>query len=127
MSAANPPIRTGLRLLGVLTVFAGALPLSARRLGPIDPQQISSELRHAFLANAIALGVTTTSDADGGSSIRLLEDGRELTGGQQHADIRKDGAGRFSHWGSHIYFSSSDDSNPRTNGRSHIECASQPS
>jgi 4-amino-4-deoxy-L-arabinose transferase-like glycosyltransferase len=88
-------------------------------LGPVDPRQIQAELGHAFLANAKALGVTTPSDADGVSSLLFLEDGRALTGGRQHEEIRKLGGGRFSHWGPHIYFSSTDNSDPRTNGRSY--------
>ena len=36
-----------------------------------------------------------------------------------HADIVKFGAGRFSHWGQEILFSSSDNSDPRTNGRTY--------
>ncbi len=34
-----------------------------------------------------------------------------------HADIAALGSGRFSHWGSTLYFSTSDNSDPRTNGR----------
>ncbi|GJM21720.1 MAG: hypothetical protein DHS20C15_16350 [Planctomycetota bacterium] len=58
------------------------------------------------------------SDADDGSQLVLLEDGLPL--GPAHAghdDIRTLGAGRFSHWGDKLYFSSSDGSDPRDNGR----------
>lgn len=34
-----------------------------------------------------------------------------------HETIRSAGRGRFSHWGSNLYFSTSDNSDPRTNGR----------
>lgn len=37
-----------------------------------------------------------------------------------HQDIAKDGQGRFSHWGTALVFSTSDDSNPNTNGRSYL-------
>jgi hypothetical protein len=108
-----------LRLFGVVVALLGVLPLPARRLGPIDPREIQPEQGHAFIVNVSALGVTAPSDADGGSTIRFLEDGRVLTGGRQHEEIRKLGAGRFSHWGAHVYFSSTNNSDPRTNGRSY--------
>jgi len=58
------------------------------------------------------------SDADSGSQLVLLEDGQPLgpahTG---HDDIRTLGAGRYSHWGDKLYFSSSDGSDPNHNGR----------
>jgi hypothetical protein len=34
-----------------------------------------------------------------------------------HAEIVRDGAGRYSHWGSYLYFSSLDNSDPNRNGR----------
>lgn len=38
----------------------------------------------------------------------------------QHADIAAKGAGRFSHWDTKIIFSSSDGSDPNTNGQTYI-------
>ena len=35
----------------------------------------------------------------------------------QHIDIREKGMGKYSNWGSSIYFSTSDNSNPNTNNR----------
>lgn len=58
------------------------------------------------------------SDTTGTSSLRLFENGVELLPAHSlHADIRSHGGGRFSHWGSALYMSSSDGSDPRTNGR----------
>ncbi len=58
------------------------------------------------------------SDADGRSKIRLLEDGQYLgPASVTHDDIRTLGRGRYSHWGAKVYFSSSDCSDPNTNGR----------
>ena len=54
------------------------------------------------------------------STLRLWEDDVEL--GPAHAThqaITYDGAGRFSYWGSTLFFSSSDGSDPRSNGRSY--------
>ncbi len=52
------------------------------------------------------------------SSAKIFENGIELRGGNTaHEDIRKLGLGRFSFWHDHVYFSASDNSDPRTNGR----------
>jgi SAM-dependent methyltransferase len=53
------------------------------------------------------------------SSARVLEDGVPLPGpgNALHDDIRQVGCGRTSFWYDFVYFSSSDNSDPRTNGR----------
>src|SRR5690606_18586015 len=52
------------------------------------------------------------------SILKFYENGVELGAAHSvHNDIRKEGKGRFSHWGSTIFFSTSDNSDPRTNGR----------
>ena len=54
------------------------------------------------------------------SSLRVFEDGGELGPPHSlHKDISLEGGGRFSHWGRELMFSSSDGSDPRTNGRSY--------
>jgi hypothetical protein len=58
------------------------------------------------------------SDRDGVSRLRLFEDGRELPHAHSaHDDIRNLGAGRYSHWGVAVLFSSSDNTDPSANGR----------
>lgn len=58
------------------------------------------------------------SDHEGYSRVTLLEDGIPLPYGHAgHEDIRIKGEGRYSHWGAQIYFSSSDNSSPITNGK----------
>lgn len=52
------------------------------------------------------------------SPLKIFENGREI--GPAHSsrsDIAAHGKGRFSHWGNNLYFSSSDNTDPRTNGR----------
>jgi hypothetical protein len=52
------------------------------------------------------------------SPLRLFEDGRML--GPAHAlhyKIRRDGGGTYSHWQSRLLFSTSDNTNPNSNGR----------
>lgn len=56
------------------------------------------------------------------STLELYENGVRLQGAHSsHSDIINFGQGRFSHWyngsGNYIYFSSSDGTDPRTNGR----------
>jgi hypothetical protein len=52
------------------------------------------------------------------SSTTLFEDGRRLGPPHRpHEYIHHDGHGQFSHWISTLYFSTSDNSDPRTNGR----------
>lgn len=52
------------------------------------------------------------------SYLTLWEDDRSLGPSHAvHADIRESGEGRYSHWASGVYFSASDNSDPRSNGR----------
>ncbi|HLO76176.1 MAG TPA: TylF/MycF/NovP-related O-methyltransferase [Magnetospirillum sp.] len=64
---------------------------------------------------------TPQGDGEGtgaGSLLRLFEDGCELGPAHMgHDVIRRDGMGRFSHWGQQIWFATSDNSSPLTNGR----------
>jgi hypothetical protein len=58
------------------------------------------------------------SDAESGSRIQVFEDGRMLGPAHvSHNEIRRLGLGRFSHWDAQLYFSTSDNSDPRNNGR----------
>lgn len=73
------------------------------------------ESGHCYIA---PLPAGLLSDRDSASALRLYEDGRELGPARaSHADIRAQGSGRFSHWGEQLYFSSSDNSDPRSNRR----------
>lgn len=52
------------------------------------------------------------------STLRLFENGVELGPAHSvHTDIRRYGQGQFSHWGDVLIFSSSDNTDPLTNGR----------
>ena len=54
-----------------------------------------------------------------GRSKLLLYEGDQLLGPAhaEHEDIRRKGGGKYSHWESNLYFSTSDGSDPNTNGR----------
>jgi len=58
------------------------------------------------------------SDADGKSKLVVYEAGQALGPPHAgHAEIRRMGGGRFSHWGNTLYFSTSDNTDPNQNGR----------
>ena len=52
------------------------------------------------------------------STLRLFEDGKDLGPAHApHVEIREKGGGRYSHWVTQLYFSASDNTDPRANGR----------
>ncbi|TKC03692.1 pectate lyase [Pedobacter frigoris] len=54
------------------------------------------------------------------STVKIFENGVEIGPAHSlHSDIRTLGKGRFSHWSGSLYFSTSDNSDPRTNGRTY--------
>lgn len=70
---------------------------------------------HCWMA---AISPTPISDSEGLSRVRVLEDGVELGPPHcPHEEIRREGQGRFSHWAGNLYFSTSDNTDPRSNGR----------
>ena len=77
--------------------------------------QIHPEHGYCFYAR---LPRRLLSDLESSSSLLLFEDGRPL--GPAHAphdEMRALGSGRYSHWGPLLYFSTSDNSDPRSNNR----------
>src|SRR5690348_14896622 len=55
------------------------------------------------------------------SRLVLCEDGNLIGPAHSlHADIVKEGGGRYSHWGNSLIFSTSDNSNPNRNGRVYV-------
>jgi len=71
--------------------------------------------RHCWMA-FVPCGLL--SDKEGASRLVVWEDERPLGPAHcGHEDIREKGGGKFSHWGSQVYFSTLDNSDPRTNGR----------
>ncbi|MGM4961923.1 hypothetical protein AB7714_00320 [Tardiphaga sp. 1201_B9_N1_1] len=60
------------------------------------------------------------SDAESISSLVVTEEGTQLpVAHASHSEIREAGNGRFSHWGAVVYFSASDNTDPRSNGRTY--------
>jgi 2-polyprenyl-3-methyl-5-hydroxy-6-metoxy-1,4-benzoquinol methylase len=79
---------------------------------------ITQEGESCFACALDTVDLWDDADHPAASVIRLYEDGLQL--GPPHAsldEIQRSGAGRYSHWERTLYFSSSDGSDPRVNGR----------
>ncbi|MBX9774056.1 MAG: hypothetical protein K2Y71_06545 [Xanthobacteraceae bacterium] len=90
----------------------------------IDPSQMRSESGLAWIVPVPLGNVVFQVEGDRTSrprsNLRLFENQTELKpGGSLHADIREQGSGRFSHWRQSLYFSTTDGSDPRKNGRTY--------
>jgi hypothetical protein len=87
-----------------------------RRPMPMD--KINPEQGFCYILN-MDLGEDGYKEGNTKSHLRVLEDGKELGPvDNKHDNIRQIGGGRFSHWArTSLYFSTSDNSDPRTNGR----------
>lgn len=90
----------------------------------LAPAEIFPETGAAYTARApsgnFVFRVAGDDGAAARSNLRLFEGRTELKPAHAtHADIRQKGEGRFSHWGEWLYFSASDGSDPRRNGRTY--------
>lgn len=111
-------------IAAVISLETNGLEVSAQ----LDPAKMIPERGHAFIGVLPTSSFFSTpgdSEAAGNvSTLRLLENDCEL--GPPHAiheEIRQNGHGRFSHWNDGLYFSSSDNTDPRANGRTyHARC-----
>lgn len=92
----------------------------------IDAVKIQSELGRAYVVSLqqtvpfpwLFHTIGDTNQAPKKSGLKLFENGKPL--GPAHAvhdQIRGKGSGRYSHWGDFLYFSATDNTDPRTNGR----------
>ncbi len=104
-------------LLAVPLLLADWIPLPSDELAHVTPALILPHVGHSFFFDLKQLGIEGPSDREGTSALVLREDGRELLPGQTHAAIATQSGGRCSHWGHHLFFSSSDQSDPRANGK----------
>lgn len=91
------------------SILASRVELDPSRMTPLDG--------HAFKVPGLWFGVGDQVDRPR-SAIALFEDDRPLEPrAAPHASIRDEGRGAWSHWTRWIIFSSSDGSDPRSNGR----------
>jgi hypothetical protein len=116
----------------VLSLFVAALIISAGYQAPVkeialapDSIVMGSErlfyfdveriTRHLRFPHVIESDTGLVSD---GSNLELYENGVRLGPPHTpHQTIRDQGRGAYSHWDQHIYFSASDSTDPRSNGR----------
>lgn len=88
----------------------------------LDPSKMIQEIGHAWLVDLSDSDIYgDTLENFTSSKYILYEDNVKLTPPHSlHDDIRNYGNGAYSHWGTKLYFSTSDNTNPRTNGRIYI-------
>jgi len=118
-------------LAGLLLVLHGAIGsfvwFTPRFTGSIASSAITPELGLAYSAPAgldknISLYAlpADTNETPRKSELKLLENGRTLGPPHSlHAEVRERGGGRYSYWSGSIIFSTSDGSDPRSNGRAY--------
>jgi len=86
----------------------------------IDLTRVTNNSGHAYFISH-NFGTASDTNIDGQfnrSKLRIFENGVEMGPAHSlHKDIREEGSGRFSHWKTALYFSATDNSDPRTNGR----------
>lgn len=100
-------------------VPASAAPLELR----IAPESVRPEKGHAWIVTLPPEWAASSSDLKhlDRSRLRLTENGTPLgPGNATHAEIREEGKGAYSHWQTALYFSTSDNSDPRRNGRTYV-------
>jgi len=106
-------------------LLAAGLYLVATRAIPAPPFRKALRRDRAYAANlsnifhneglcfAASIPENVASDADSTSRLELFEDEEPLGPAHAlHSDIREVGAGRYSHWGPWLYFSTSDGTDP---------------
>ena len=120
--------RTHVLKFATLSVLCGSAILLLKMFPPnatfeFKPDAVQREQGHAYVVSVVQMSDRVwalKSDGIGGhrSQLRLYEDGREFGAAHSsHPDIRSAGRGQYSHWGGGLFFSTPDDSDPRTNGR----------
>ena len=103
--------------LGVGVGVSDSQSLVPSAMQPLDGASVVVSLRHGRLW-PLFNAEGDSPEAPQQSTARLFEDGRRLGPPHSvHEEIRLQGHGRHSHWGDVVYFSASDTTDPRTNGR----------
>jgi len=130
----HPESRISVVLVTMYLVLAGLWLLVTRRIpGPGLLRVARAAVGERFAGSLFAiehaggncyvvhLPAKLLSDLESASRVRLFEGDTALGPAHAtHAEIREKGGGRYSHWGSQLYFSTSDNSDPRLNGRTYV-------
>jgi len=86
--------------------------------GTLDMSKVIKDSGYAFYLERKFIIPGDSDSSPSSSTLKLFENGKELgPAHSSHKSIRTYGRGRFSHWGNTLYFSSSDRTDPRKNGR----------
>lgn len=115
----------GLFWTGLLGAAASPIVIeqsSEPALKRVEEVLVPGRIRHeSGFCYTAGLTAGRAGDKDGISNCTLLENGKPLPHpSARHAAIRSVGMGRYSHWtAATLYFSTTDNSDPRTNGRSY--------
>jgi len=110
-------------LLGLLVGTCARAAGAALERFVVEPTEMRGEIGKAWYVELPPGWEATSDDVDHPqrSVAVLLEDGRPLGPAHAiHATIRESGGGAYSHWLHLLYFSSSDGSDPRANGREYV-------
>ncbi len=122
--------QTGIRCAVVLVLLLLALGVGAAEAllrVTIPANSIRPENGFCFIAS-MDFGEEGDKATSNQSQLQVFEDGKPLGPGKSlHQAIREQGGGRFSHWTREgLYFSASDNSDPRTNGRKYEVASANP-
>jgi hypothetical protein len=100
------------------TWFGKLVPVKCKAILSLPiPLPCYHEIGHCWLVH---VGHADAADnrTSNASPIRLFESNKPLGPAHSlHADVREKGLGHYSHWGDYLYFSTSDNSDPRRNAR----------
>jgi glycosyltransferase involved in cell wall biosynthesis len=108
----------GLHRAGLVKRLCEFVSLPARATPPLATEAMEPDGGHGYRVDLARFAIFAPSDQESVSLLRLFENGKPLLGPHhEHDTIRGLGQGRFSHWGNYLYFSASDNSDPRHNGR----------
>ena len=113
-------------LAGLLAAAGGAERRETRRV-LLPNAAFHHELGYCHTAG-VDFGEDGDRESGNTSQLLLYEDGKPLGPAHAlHADIRRLGRGRYSHWTRNgLYMSASDNSDPRTNGRKYEVVSANP-
>ncbi len=133
MFSRNPRFSAAIKASAIIAAVVlglwvlGASSLLGKTRYAIDPLKCKPDPRgsHCFIIS-VPGGRWDYQSAPARSDTRLLESGHELGPPHSfHADIRTKGGGRYSLWYGDFRFSTSDNSDPRSNGRHYTIVASR--
>lgn len=132
---ASPPVilKSARHLLSAALLVLMAVAAYGAFVGISVTRALSSDRMRAYGGHAYTVNAPRSDrlwplyfasdsfDHPDASSARILEDGARLGAAHSmHALIAEVGAGAYSHWGNTVYFSASDNSDPRSNGKTYV-------